>query len=191
MPRHSSLPTLFDYCKSLTVSDLKRLGYLERGKKEVGIITWRQRGEITAQIYILVSWGATAPAFTLTYRINDAPRTVTIKLTAVRSNLGRGKLWYFICPHTSRRCRKLYLINGYFCHHSGFRSVFYEQQTLSAKSRGLYQYFRFFWGSENAYEQLYTKHFRKTYKGKKTKRYRRVLRDIERGEGINEEDLLL
>jgi len=38
---------------------------------------------------------------------------------------------------------------------------------------------------------MYSKYFKKSYKGKLTKRYLKVLRQIEEGEGISEEELLM
>ncbi|TND07946.1 MAG: hypothetical protein FD123_2754 [Bacteroidetes bacterium] len=191
MPRHSTLPTLFDECKTVSINDLKKWGYLVRGKNPAGVITWRRRGEITAQISIAVLMATAAPCVELDYRVNGEPRQITAELTAIPSNLGRGQLWYFICPHTSRRCRKLYLVDGYFYHRSAFRGVFYKQQTLSEKSRDLYIFFRDTWLAENGCDQVYEKHFRKSYKGKMTKRYRRVLRQIKRGEDLNKEVLCM
>ena len=110
------------------------------------------------------------------------------------SNLGKGIIWYFLCPETSKRCRKLYLIGGYFLHREAFKSCMYESQTQSKKYRELEKTLGAYFRTDDLYNELYKKHFKKSYAGKPTKKYLRILDSLEKADEItpNEiENLLL
>lgn len=101
------------------------------------------------------------------------------------SNLGNGDIWYFLCPVTKKRCRKLYSIGGYFLHREAFNSCMYESQTHSKYYRSLDKRFGGVFKQERLYEELYSKHFKKFYNGKPTKRYIKIMQEIEKTETIN------
>ena len=63
----------------------------------------------------------------------DEPRNYKVYLTSTPSNLNRGEIWYFICPQTKKRCRKLYSIGGYFLHREAFNGCMYKIQIESKK----------------------------------------------------------
>ncbi len=100
------------------------------------------------------------------------------------SNLGKGLIWYFLCPQTNRRCRKLYSIGGYFLHREAFNGCMYETQTQSKKYRQLDKTLGAYFEIDNLYEELYKKNFKKTYAGKPTKRYLRIMEQIQKAESI-------
>jgi len=99
-------------------------------------------------------------------------------------NLGKGLIWYFLCPQTNKRCRKLYSIGGYFLHREAFSGCMYETQTQSKKHRQLDKSLGAFFKTDDLYSQLYQKHFKKTYAGKPTKKYLRILEQIKKAESI-------
>jgi hypothetical protein len=177
MPRISTLPTLFEECKTLTISFLSKNGYLKPNQCNRGVVTWSRDGQKTGSISIAVNTLVTIPFIVLDYNSNDEPRKYQINLVTFPSNLGKGVHWYFVCPNTNKRCRKLHLHGGYFLHRSAFKDCFYEKQTQN-------KYWRFLdkspLGRESKcdliYEQIYKKHFKKTYRGKPTKKYLRLLR---------------
>ncbi len=96
------------------------------------------------------------------------------------SNLGKGLIWYFLCPETNKRCRKLYSIGGYFLHREAFKGCMYESQTQSKKYRQLDKTLGAYFRTDDLYSQLYQKHFKKTYAGKPTKKYLKLIKQIER-----------
>jgi hypothetical protein len=85
----------------------------------------------------------------------------------LRNNLP-GKVWYFLCPNTGKHCWKLYMINAYFLHRSGFRGAMYEKQTYSKNARQQFKLWGKLFDIDKVYEQLYSKHFKKQYAGKPT-----------------------
>lgn len=107
----------------------------------------------------------------------------------VRSIIGNGLIWYFVCPKTGNRCRKLYLVDGYFYHREAFTGCFYEKQTYSRAKRDLCKQYENYFGVEQAYDKIYSKHFKKQYNAKPTKRFLKLQQSILKGEGINEEQL--
>jgi hypothetical protein len=175
MPRFATYPTLFDDCKTLKVSDIVRWGYLKPNQHKTGTVTWSSNGNKTASISIAVNFQAKAPYLQLEYSYNGTPLNYIVQLVSAPSNLGKGAIWYFICPHTRKRCRKLHLIEGYFFHRSAFKGCFYSTQVQS-------KFYRFLentdWAKEINIERLilkaHEKHFKKQYAGKPTKRYLKI-----------------
>lgn len=105
-------------------------------------------------------------------------------MVSTLSNLNKGEICYFICPKTNKRCRKLYLIDGYFLHREAFNGCMYETQTHSKKYRQLDKTLGTYFKSDNLYSELYKKNFKKSYAGKPTKKYLRILEQIEKVERI-------
>lgn len=60
----------------------------------------------------------------------------------------------------------------------------YEAQTQSKKYRQLDKTIGAFFKSDNLYSELYKKNFKKTYAGKSTKRYLRIMEQIQKAESI-------
>jgi hypothetical protein len=60
----------------------------------------------------------------------------------------------------------------------------YEKQTQSKKSRYLDKTVGVYFQSDQLFEQLYKKHFKKQYAGKPTKKYLKLTKQIERAENI-------
>lgn len=191
MPNHFTLPTLYDECKKVSISFLSQHGYLKPNQWLSGTITWSRNGSKTGSISISINTLSERPYLELDYKSNDTPINYKVLLVSIPSNIGKGVIWYFICPRTGKRCRKLYLIDGYFYHRSAFRGCMYEKQTYSHNNRWLGKQFDKMAGRERAYEQIYSKFFKKQYNGKPTKRYLKLLKQVNAGEGISEEALLL
>ena len=100
------------------------------------------------------------------------------------SNLGKGLIWYFLCPQTNKRCRKLYSIGGCFFHREAFNGCMYETQTQSKKYRQLDKTFGAYFKTDDLFSQLHQKHFKKTYAGKPTKKYLRINEQLQKAERI-------
>jgi hypothetical protein len=60
----------------------------------------------------------------------------------------------------------------------------YECQTQSKKSRYFDKTLGVYFKSENLYNELYKKHFKKTYAGKPTKKYLKLTQQIQKAESI-------
>ena len=188
MPRISTIPTLYDEAKQIHLSKLKGWGYLKPNQHKSGTITWSNSFRQTGQIDISVNTQLNTPYLELDYHYGDEPRNYRVPLVSVPSNLGKGKVWYFLCPHTQKRCRKLYSIGGYFLHREAFPDAMYEAQKYSEKDRLL---LRLFDESQldKAYEELHSKYFKKYHAGRPTKRYLRLMKKIKQAERFSHEDI--
>jgi hypothetical protein len=185
MPKFTTFPTLYDDALILSITKLKEWGYLEPGQRKRGSVTWSRNGNKTGEIDIAVFTDLETPYLYLDYLFRGKEMKYSINLVSVPSNIGKGRVWYFLCPHTGKRCRKVYSIGSQFLHREAFSGCMYESQTRSLKNRVLIrQYDRYFAG-EKGYEKIYSKHFKTHYAGKPTKRYLKLLKQIKQSEGIS------
>jgi hypothetical protein len=143
---------------------------------------WSSNGNPTGSISIQVNTHSEQPYIELDYKYRDEPRNYKLSLVSMLSNLGKGLIWYFLCPQTNKRCRKLYSIDGYFLHREAFNGCMYETQTQSKKYRQLDKTLGAYLKEDELYSQLYQKHFKKTYAGKPTKKYLRIIEHIQKAE---------
>jgi hypothetical protein len=191
MPKVSTYPRLYQDGTILKLSRLKEWGYLDPGKIQTGTITWSRQGDETASLQLQSRTYQEPWLIRLSYNYKKEPFQEEIRLYSIPSNIGKGRIHYFICPVTGKKCRNLYLYAGRFIHREAVPGAMYETQTYSHKSRVLCRLFDAHFGEDRAYEQLYKKGFKRQYKGKPTKKYKKVLRMIKGGEGIDIESLLL
>lgn len=194
MAKPATFPTLYDECKTVSISFLSEHGYLKPGQWKTGTITWsRGEGEhkrVTGSISIEVNTDTQSPYLLLDYKTNDKPVKYPVQLISIPSNIGKEVVWYFLCPSTGKRCRTLYLVDGYFLHRKAFKGCFYEKQTLSHKNRKLHKYLEKAFGIDKVYEQIYSKYFKKHYAGELTRRYLKLLKQIKATKAISESEML-
>ncbi len=194
MSKPASYPTLYNECKIVSVSFLKDHGYLKPDQCKSGTITWSQgEGEhkrITGSISIEINTQTNSPYLELNYKTNDKPIKYQVQLISIPSNIGKGYVRYFVCPNTGKRCRKLFLISGYFLHRKAFKGCFYEAQTRSHKNRKLHNSLEKIFGADKVYEKIYSKYFKTDYAGKPTKRYLKLWQKIQAANSISESELL-
>jgi hypothetical protein len=184
MPKPHTFPTLYNEALQIHISKLKGWGFLVAKQIKIGTITWSRNGNPIGSISIQVNNHSEKPYIELDYKYRDEPRNYKVYLTSTPSNLNKGEIWYFICPQTKKRCRKLYSIGGYFLHREAFNGCMYETQTQSKKYRRLGKILGAYFKSDNLYSELYKKHFKKTYAGKPTKKYLRIIEQIQKAESI-------
>lgn len=190
MPKFSSFPTLYDDCKTVTITFLKQHGYLQPDRWRSGTITWSRNGNKTGSISITTFTYAENPYLELDYKCNDKPINYKVPLVIKPSNLGKGLVWFFRCPHTGKLCRKLYLADTYLLHRSAFKGCMYEKQTYSKKNREHFRQWGKLFGTDEIYEQLYGKYFKTHYAGKPTKRYQKLWKKLREAGEVSEKDLL-
>ena len=184
MPKPHTFPTLYNEALQIHISKLKGWGYLDPEQIKSGTLNWSRNGNPTGSISIRVNTHSEQPYIELDYKYRDEPRNYKVYLTSTPSNLNRGEIWYFICPQTKKRCRKLYSIGGYFLHREAFNGCMYETQTQSKKYRQLDKTLGAYLKSDNLYSELYKKNFKKSYAGKPTKKYLRIMEQIQKAESI-------
>ena len=128
------------------------------------------------------------PYIELDYKYRDEPRKYRVRLVSVPSNLGAGEVWYFLCPHTGKRCRILYSVGGWFLHREAFRRVYYDSQVQSKKTRNYMHVVGPLFKTDKLYDELYKPYFKRYYAGKPTKRYARIQKKLERSEKVSVEN---
>ena len=171
MAKPYTFPTLYDEALQIHISKLKEWGYLQPSHIKSGTLTWSVRGQKRGSISILVNTYNEHHFMVLDYKFNDEDRKYKISLAQVPSNLGKGSMWFFLCPQTGKLCRKLYSIGGYFFHREAFKGCMYESQTQSKHYRSLKKIYGTYLQADNVYEQLFSKNFKSHYAGKPTKKY--------------------
>lgn len=184
MPKPHTFPTLYNEVLQIDISKLIGWGYLAPEQYKGGTLNWSRNGNPTGSISFYVNTHSEQPYIELDYKYRDEPRNYKVYLTSTPSNLNRGNIWYFICPQTKKRCRKMYSIDGYFFHREAFNGCMYEKQTISKKNRGLDKVMGLYFRTDDLYSQLYKKHFKKQYAGKPTKKYLKLCQQIEKAENI-------
>lgn len=184
MPKPYTFPTLYNEALQISISKLKEWEYLNPEQIKSGTLNWSRNGNKTGSISIRVNTHSDQPYIELDYKYRDEPRNYKVRLVSMPSNLGKGLIWYFLCPQTKKRCRKLYSIGGYFLHREAFNGCMYETQTQSKKYRQLDKTSGAYFRTDDLYSQLYQKYFKKTYAGKPTKKYLRLMEQIQKAESI-------
>ena len=188
MPKPNTFPTLFDSVLQLNINSLKRDGFLIPRHRRSGTLTWSRNGNKTASIGITVNMASAPPYVELDYKYGESSRKYTIRLVSVLSNLGAGEIWYFLCPHTGKRCRILYLVGGWFLHREAFNGVYYDSQTRSKKMRDYDKMFGALYKTDKLYEELNKPYFKPYYNGEPTKRYIRINKKLHEASRVSVED---
>lgn len=168
-------------CSTISITKLKEWGYLNNGIKE-GVISWSISGEVHSRIGIKSTILEHVKYITLAYTQNGKSINYNIRLISIPSNLGKGEIYYFLCPTTGKRCRKLYRNSKYFLHREAFRQLYYEKQIESKKNRYLTSIFDKAFLKDEVYNEQFKKHFKTHYNGKITKRYKKILDKIKLSE---------
>ncbi|MDA7803456.1 hypothetical protein N8987_02615 [Crocinitomix sp.] len=189
MPKHATLPTILNDCRKLYITEFKKWGYLKSGVLNRGVISWSTNGEVRSSIGAYSNM-LDKPYIELDYNWNDEVKKYKIYLVTVPSNLGTGELYYFLCPFSGKRCRILHLISGVFCHRDTYTNVCYESQTYSKEMREADRFFRGYNLADKANEKMRVKHFTRSYKGKPTKRYQKLLKQVRHSQRYTHEDFM-
>lgn len=189
MSKPMTFPYLFDEEKTISTIKLKEWGYLKEGIHQTGTVTWKRNGEIRSSIRITITMNHPVHRLYLDYKWQEQKMYYHVNLTAVKSNLGKGKIWYFLCPTTGIRCRKLHLINGKFQHRSTLPSGLYSKQCHSKNWRGIEKVYGCYFDQDKNYEQMYKKHFKKYYNGKPTKKYKKLRAEIDKAKRFSAADI--
>lgn len=189
MSKFPTFPTLFDSALQIKISKLKEWGYLKPNRLLNTTLNWSRNGNPTGSISICVCTYKDDCYIELDYKYRDEPRKYKVRLVSTSSNIGKGKLWFFLCPHTKKRCRILYSIDGYFLHREAFKGCMYESQTRSKEYRQIEKTYGVYFEADRNYGQLYKKHFKKFYAGKPTKKYLKLMEQIQRADRIPLEEI--
>ncbi|TXD48134.1 hypothetical protein [Polaribacter sp. IC063] len=189
MPKNYTFPYLFDESKSLSITDLKKMRYFKKNKTIGGTINWKRGSENTGSIGVKVTMSENDNYIDLNYTCNKQDYNYRVFVVSVKSNLNKGEILYFKCKFTGMRCRKLYLINGRFQHRTAIKKAMYSTQTKSKKWREIERVFGSYFDKDKFYAELYSKHFRKSYNGKPTKKYLKLMQKIKKVNSVDPNDI--
>lgn len=170
MGRFANYPTTIEDVKTISITKLKAWNYLEDGE-HTGVISWSRNGTVHSTISIKVVFTDYRKYIVLDYKCNDEKIFYNINIESVPSNLGKGEIYYFVCPRTGKHCRKLYFSSSYFLHRTAFSGLMYQNQIESKRSRQLLKVFNKLELPDAVYQERYKKYFKTHYNGKPTKRF--------------------
>ncbi|KQT20270.1 hypothetical protein ASG31_17735 [Chryseobacterium sp. Leaf404] len=177
MPRIKQYLDYVEDLRSLSIKDIKR--YLKANThSDNGVLSYYRGGERTGSIGIESQIFNNEGIIILSYKYRQELNIrYEIQLISKPSNLGKGIVWYFVCPKTEKICRTLHLKDGYYYHRSAFSELYYENQVLSKNWRKVQKAMEIEL-SEKVFEEYYKKHRKKTYRGIPTKEESKLKRLI-------------
>jgi len=194
MAKTPTFPLIIDRCLTVSIADLKRWGCLKPGNYRSGTVYWDRGGEREASVGYIVSLSLEFEQayIQFNYAYDGQPVQYRVPLIPVPANIGKGLVWFFRCPFTGQRCKKLHLIKGRFMHRSAVRGAMYKRQTESKRWRKVS---RFLDSSEiqaAVLEEIQKPYFKTEYRGKDTRRCIRLVRKVERAKrGVSFREAML
>jgi hypothetical protein len=187
MAKLRTYPTLYDDANKIYLCNLRKGKYLESNK--YCILSWRSGNIETSSILLYTNVCSANPYIELSYCIEKERINYRVPLVCVPSNLGKGVVWYFLCPYTQKRCRVLYLVGKYFLHREAFPKGMYECQSRSKNWRASKKVFDVIFGADEFVKAITRKHFRGSYNGRSTKRFLKLKEKQEQYLNLTKEDI--
>ncbi|MBC7845519.1 MAG: hypothetical protein H7Y10_03405 [Flavobacterium sp.] len=184
MPRIANYPTAVEDSLTFRLKSLteNNNSYLNSYGIRAGTTNWTRNGKPYASIGITVTHTEVNTFIKFGYNTGGEHISYRVNLISKSSNLGKGKVWFFVCPITGKCCRKLHLKGTYFLHRTAHKGLMYEKQLQSKKNRDMLGIFDKAVLSDEVYEERYKKYFKTHYNGKETKRYKKLSYKIKTAE---------
>jgi hypothetical protein len=181
MGRYTTYPTIVEDCLTFRLKSLfeNNNDYFSTYGTRKGLTSWSRNGEAHSSVSIEVTYAEYETYIVFDYKCNGEPKRYKVNLINKISNLGKGVIWFFVCPSTGKLCRKLYLNNGYFLHRTAFKSMMYSKQIESKNFRNIGKLFGAYFVRDEVYGELFKKYFKTHYNGKPTKRYLKLKTKID------------
>jgi hypothetical protein len=174
MGRYSTGAITTGEAQRIEISYLFKQGFISRGKGIQGTLSWNNGNRIgfiselsEGKQEIRLYYQNQKP----TGEINDLD--YRIQLSSIPSNLGRGLIWYFICPISGRKARILYKCYGslYFKSRKAYQGrIYYSCQIASKNNLHNERYFSL----EKEIGKLKPLIRKKQYQGKETRLQERI-----------------
>lgn len=179
MGRHSGGYISTSQCKRIELSYLIKANIIQKNKEVSTTIKWTDDSTIKVKStcnddekYLLLEY-----THTDLYQ-NKTELSYKIRLAALPSNLGKGKVLYMVCPISGRLCRKLFMAYGsqYFKSIKAYNTrIYYTGQQSSRLNRNNDKYWHLF-----NYLEIHRQRNQSHYKGIETKRNIRMGKLCER-----------
>lgn len=189
MPKPSKYPLIINNMKRLCVQTFVNGGCIKQGYVVQGISNWTTQGEVTSSISFKIDYTKQEPIIILDYSNEQKDYSISIQITSVKSNLGKGKIYYFICPETKKRCKYLTLFRCEFIHRTALPYAFYESQWYSKKIRFCDKVLKIQNKHYKALDLIDSKHFKREYNKRLTKTFLNALNDIKNGQKVEHIDV--
>lgn len=175
MGRYYEGSKLASQWKRLNINLLSKNGYLKKGEISSGEISWNDGASLiynanleADEKYMVLSYSVSGP------KIKSETLVYKIWIDELPSNLGKGKVLYFICPSTGRRCRILYMAYGNTRFLSRFaygKPIYYPSQLDGKNLKDLTRFYHF----RNQIDRIESrKNFHKFHQGKETRQARKL-----------------
>lgn len=155
----------------LNISQLMQKGLIVKNSDVGGVIRWNNDAKISFESKLHDNNGYLRVFYKVTKRHTGEVTDYDYKIffTSIPSNLGRGRVLYFVCPVSGRACKVLYMADGYerFTSREAYQHrIYYESQSCSKVGVIFHRRFQ----SEERYKALQIKREYSTYKGHPTNR---------------------
>jgi hypothetical protein len=175
MGRHSTGALTNESIKRIDINYLMKNGFIKSNEIISGRLTWTDGGNINFESEFTDYKQYLRLTYCITNNNNGEKihMDYVIQLRAIPSNLGRGEVWYFLCPISGRYARILYLAYGseYFKCRKAYRNrIYYKSQICSKSFIDSEKYFIL----KDKLEKLYPRLKKTNYQGKETRLNKRI-----------------
>lgn len=166
MPNRCTHPAILDHVQSITTRFLIDRKYMTPGKTQ-GSIEYAIGSTRTGSAWVttVIDQDGENGVLWLSYKVDGGQqKNYPYQLVTLPSNLGKGRVWYIVCPATGDLCRTLYCIEGRYLSRKAFAHAMYHNQTESKAARRV-----------KPFPREWPPGKRKTHGGKFTKAYQKHL----------------
>lgn len=167
MGRYTTGATTTSQVCRIELSYLMKNGYIQKGKHLSGQISWTNDSNVGFASYFDGESGYLHLKYTITsYNDEKTQHDYKVQLITIPSNLGVGRIVYFVCPQSGMNCKVLYRCYGshIWKHREAYQHRIYYDSQICSKSYRLCE--RFF-SLEKQFEKLKPP-VKRHYKGKVT-----------------------
>lgn len=186
MAKIPTFPDLIEDQFFINMAQFKEYGVLIPYTKSSGIYNHVENGALRGSLDFFLSIGMNSYS-TFSGLFRGKPFEKTIEIKVCESNLSKKiptkepkAIYFFICPVTRKRCRKLYVIGGKFGSAKAFDSLYYRQQTYSKNQVCYEALFGAIEKLKKLQEEKYSFAYRWHYNGKHTRIYKRKEKEMMR-----------
>ena len=167
MPKSRTVYSYLDKSLQINIKDVQKL--LVKGCNKGLHWQWPNGSNILMHL----NYQGDQPVMKLLYSVNGESIQLTVFIVAKPSNLGKGNVWYFICPVSGLHCRILYDVQSKFVHRKAYPGQHYYMQVHSKTNRLIESLLP---RQEAAIEKCKPHTLREWYAGRWTKRYIRYIK---------------
>lgn len=185
MAKTPTFPTMIDQTFCIDLSIFKGWGLLKPDLKSYGTYNDTHGGDLKGSIDFFLHTGIN-PYCTFSGCFRGVPFEKTIEMEGKESNLGEkirskhgGTVYYFLCPLTNKRCRKLYVVDGRLGSSKAF-GLYYQQQTLSKSQISWEALFGAIEQLKKLNKEIYSGKVNRSYRGKITRRFSNLMKERDR-----------